>query len=212
MVITRMPQPAMLDPTNDLAEFQVNSSSMAPDDILDVMESFDRIAPLPVKCCPVVFLCSCKSAYHSYVCLESTVLSLMFNPELKIPDIARLKQLKERQRTELANPFNAKVLKEKSKLQDKAVEKEVVKWKPCIPVFSAAHTSSAASLALKKGKVCRPGEEPRETDVQAKPREIDSSLQAREAQLLQHAMEKSLADIEKVSSFSILFQLHHSSH
>ena len=40
---------------NDPEEFQVNYPSMAPDDILDVMESFDRIAPLPVKCGPVVF-------------------------------------------------------------------------------------------------------------------------------------------------------------
>jgi hypothetical protein len=53
-----------------------------------------------------------------------------------------LKQIKERERTELANPFNAKKLKEKA---SKAVEKAVPNWNPHIPAFSSAHASSAAS-------------------------------------------------------------------
>ena len=38
---------------------------------------------------------------------ESVILPLLFNPELDVPDIARLKQLKERGRAARANPFTA---------------------------------------------------------------------------------------------------------
>ena len=99
--------------------------TMGVEDILDVMESFDSIAPLPVKYGEIVFLCNCKGAYNSYVCLESAVLSCMFNPELEIPDIARLKQLKDRQKKALANPFNAKQLRAKSIRSAKVAVKNV---------------------------------------------------------------------------------------
>ncbi len=55
---------------------------------------------------------------------------MLYNTELEVPDIARLKEIKERERTELANTFNAKKLKEKA---SKAVEKAVPKWNPHIP-------------------------------------------------------------------------------
>ncbi len=114
-------------------EFYVTYPEMGPEEILDVMESFDRIQPLSVKCSSVVFLCSCRHCYQNYVCIESAVLSLLYNSELEVPDIARLKQIKERERTELANPFNAKKLKEKA---SKAVEKaaEVEPSHPCLLV------------------------------------------------------------------------------
>jgi hypothetical protein len=133
-------------------KFQIQYPEMGPDEILDVMEFFDRIQPLSVKCGPVVFLCSCLHCYQNYVCIESAVLSLLYNTYSEVPDIARLKQIKERERAELANPFNAKKLKEKA---SKAVEKVAPKWNPHIPAFSSAHASSAASLALQKGKLSR---------------------------------------------------------
>jgi hypothetical protein len=88
-------------------EFHIRYPKMGPDEILDVMESFDRIQPLCVKCCPVVYLCLYRHCYQNYMCIESAVLSLLYNTELEVPDIARLKQIKERERTELANLFNA---------------------------------------------------------------------------------------------------------
>ncbi len=105
-------------------EFHIEYPEMGPEEILDVMESFDRIQPLSVKCGPVVFLCSCRHCYQNYVCIKSAVLSLLYNTELEVPDIARLKHIKECERTELANPFNAKKLTEKA---SKAVKKAVPK-------------------------------------------------------------------------------------
>ena len=85
----------------------------------------------------------CGHAYQHYVCVEGAVLSLLSNLELQVPDIApQLKQLKERQNAELANPFKAKRLKEKKEAKD--VRKVVQHWNPIIPVFSSAHESSAA--------------------------------------------------------------------
>ena len=72
----------------------------------------------------MVFLCSCKAAYHSYVSLDSAVLFCMFNLELEIPDIARLKQLKECQKAALANSFNSKKLKAKIKDKEQAEVKK----------------------------------------------------------------------------------------
>ncbi len=77
---------------------------------------------------------------------------MLYDTELEVPDIARSKQIKECERTELANPFNAKKLKEKA---SKAVGKVALKWNPLILAFSSAHASSAASLALQKGKLSR---------------------------------------------------------
>ncbi len=41
-------------------EFHIRYPEMGPDEILDVMESFDRIQLLSVKCYPVVYLFSCR--------------------------------------------------------------------------------------------------------------------------------------------------------
>ena len=51
---------------NDTENFMIEYPTMGVEDILDVMESFDSIAPLPVKYGEIVFLCNCKGAYHSY--------------------------------------------------------------------------------------------------------------------------------------------------
>jgi hypothetical protein len=75
--------------------------------ILDVMDSFDRIKPLGVKSGNQVFLCSCGHAYQHYCFAEGVVLSLLNNSELQVPDVARLKQLKERQGAELSICFKS---------------------------------------------------------------------------------------------------------
>jgi hypothetical protein len=129
-------------------------TDMSVETILDVMDSFSRIKPLGVKSGNQFFLSSCGHAYQHCCCAEGTVLSLLYNSELQVSDVARLKQLKEHQKAELSNPFNAKKLKEKKK-ESKKDEKELQKWHPEIPVFVLAHVSSAASLALQKDKIRR---------------------------------------------------------
>jgi hypothetical protein len=148
----RAPYEVLLDLFNKPKEFYIKYPEIGPDEILDVMESFDRIKPLAVKCRLVAFLRLYRHCYQNYVCIESTVLSLLYNMELEVSDIVRLKQIKERERAELANPFNSNKLKEK---RSKAVAKEEPKWNPCIPVYSSAYESSTASLALQKGKLSR---------------------------------------------------------
>ncbi len=62
--------------------------------------------------------------------MESTAISLLYNLELEVSDIARLQQIKEREKAELANPFNTKRIKDKKRKEDKAKEKAAPKWKP----------------------------------------------------------------------------------
>jgi hypothetical protein len=79
------------------------------------MEWFHHIKPLGIKSGDQVFLCTCCDAYQKYCCVESTALSLLYNLELEVPDISRMQQIKEREKAELANPFNTKRLKEKGR-------------------------------------------------------------------------------------------------
>ena len=86
--------------------------------------------------------------------VESVLLSLLFNPELEVPDIARLKQLKERERAARANPFTAATfdiekLKEKER---KKAEKIEPNWKPTLATFSGPHKSSAVSMSILGGQ------------------------------------------------------------
>jgi hypothetical protein len=83
---------------NKLHDFQAIFPKNTPSDMVDIMDSFYYIKPLAKKSDEMVFSCTCKDAYQAYCCVESVILSLLFNPELEVPDIARLKQFKERER------------------------------------------------------------------------------------------------------------------
>ena len=116
------------------------------------MEHFHHIKPLAIKSGEQVFLCTCCDAYQKYCCVESTALSLLYNRELEVPDIERLKQIKDREKALLANPFNTKSIKEKKRQQDKAQEKAAPKWNPHMPVFASCAPGSAADMANQRGK------------------------------------------------------------
>ena len=82
------------------------------------------------------------------------LLSLLFNPELEVPDIARLKQFKERERAAHVDPFTAATfdiekLKEK---ESKKAEKLVPNWKPTLATFPGSHKSSAVSMSILGGQ------------------------------------------------------------
>ena len=111
------------------------------------VERAARSAPL------AVFLCTCCGAYQKYCCVESTVLSLLYNLELEVPDIERLKQIKEREKLVRANPFNAKSIREKKRKEDKAKEKAAPKWNPHMPVYASCAAGSAADMANQRGKL-----------------------------------------------------------
>ncbi len=65
-----------------------------PEDTFDIMDAFTRSTPLPSKVGDMVFLCTCVNSYHQYTCVEAIVLSMIFNPNLSVPDTIRAKQLK----------------------------------------------------------------------------------------------------------------------
>ena len=136
---------------NEPDQFHLDYPQYDVDDVLDLMESFDCIKPLAIRTGDQVFLCTCCDAYQKYCCVESTVLSLLYNTELDVPDIARLKEIKEREKAERANPWNSKRLKEKKRKDDK--KKTEVQWKPIIPVFTDRAPGSAADLANQRGKL-----------------------------------------------------------
>ncbi len=51
---------------------------------LNVMDAFNRRTPLSPKVGEMVFLCTCADAYQKYTCADTIVLSLLFNPNLKL--------------------------------------------------------------------------------------------------------------------------------
>jgi hypothetical protein len=135
---------------NKTEEFESEYPQYRLDDVLELMEHFHHIKPLPIKSGEQVFLCTCCDAYQKYCCVESTVLSLLYNLELEVPDIERLKQIKEREKLVRANPFNAKSIREKKRKEDKAKEKAAPKWNPHMPVYASCAPGSAADMALRE--------------------------------------------------------------
>ena len=104
-------------------------------------------------------------------CVESVLLSLLFNPVLQVPDIARLKQLKERERATRANPFTAATfdIEKKKEKERKKAEKIEPNWKPTMATFSAPHELSTAAMALQGGKVVRRAAPPAAATADAAP-------------------------------------------
>jgi hypothetical protein len=138
---------------NRTDSFAIEYPQYTVDDVMLLMESFHHIKSLPIKSGEQVFLCTCCDAYQKYCCVESTVLSLLYNLELEVPDIARLQQIKEREKAMLANPFNTKRNKDKKLKEDKEKEKAAPKWKQHIPVYASCAPGSAADMASQRGKL-----------------------------------------------------------
>ncbi len=77
------------------------------EDKLDIMESFVRVTPMPIKSGEMVFLCNCCDAYKNYACVHSGVLSMLWNLDMIFPDAERVHHLKAKQKKKLLNPFDA---------------------------------------------------------------------------------------------------------
>ena len=128
-------------------QFRIDHPAMSPMHLLQVMESFVRVVPLATKVGEMEFLCVCADAYQCYACVEALVLTMLFNPNLNVPDNLREKQLKDRQRAKLVNPFTTRRVKEKTKEQEAVGE---VNWKPKFSSFSAPQAGSAVAMAMAK--------------------------------------------------------------
>jgi hypothetical protein len=77
--------------------FNADYGDMSVEDKLDIMESFVRVTPMPIKSCEMEFLCNCGDTYRNYGCVHSGVVSMLWNPDMKFPDVERAHQLKVKQ-------------------------------------------------------------------------------------------------------------------
>ncbi len=76
------------------------------EDKLEIMESLIRVTPMPIKSGEMVFLCNCGVAHQNYAC-EHLGLSMLWNPDMKLPDVERAEQLKVKQIKKASNLFAA---------------------------------------------------------------------------------------------------------
>jgi hypothetical protein len=76
--------------------FDAYSGDMSVEGKLEIMESFIRVTLMPIKSCEMVFLCNCSVAYQNYACEHSGVVSMLWNLDMKLPDVQveRAEQLK----------------------------------------------------------------------------------------------------------------------
>jgi hypothetical protein len=133
--------------------FDAEYSDKTVEDKLEIMESFVRVTPMPVKSGELIFLCNCKDGYRNYACDHSIVLSMLWNSKLNFPDVERAAQLKAKAVKKASTPFDA-VNKRKKKQYEEQQEKDdgKVKWNPEIPKYSAPLAQSGAGMAAQSGK------------------------------------------------------------
>jgi hypothetical protein len=76
-------------------DFNANYGAMSVDDKLEIMKSFVRVTPMPIKSGEMVFLCNCCDVYRNYRCVHSGVVSMMWNPDMIFPDVEANKEVVE---------------------------------------------------------------------------------------------------------------------
>jgi hypothetical protein len=107
-------------------------------------------------------------------------LSMIFNPNLCVPDTERAKQLKGSKCDKAANPFNTKRVKELKAAQVAEEAQAAPNRKPAVCVFESARAGSAVALAMQRAsskvvqRVERVAAVPLPSTVQD---QIDASLQ-----------------------------------
>ncbi len=80
-------------------EFSVKYPQLNIAEKLTIMKSFNIVMPLPVKTvkCGKMMFKHCvhvMACYRPYECAESVVVSMLFNPELLLPDVERAEKVK----------------------------------------------------------------------------------------------------------------------
>jgi hypothetical protein len=87
--------------------FDADYGDMSVEDKLDIMESFVFVIPMSIKSGEMAFLCNCSDAYSNYACVHSGMVSMLWNPGMKIPDVKRAHQLKAKLTKKASHPFDA---------------------------------------------------------------------------------------------------------
>ena len=91
-------------------------------------------------------------SFSSFVDGDSVVITILFDKNVTVPDTLSARQLKQRERAIIANPFTAADLRKKEK-ECKAKDLQV--WQPFVDSFAELHSGSEAGLSasLKNSKV-----------------------------------------------------------
>ena len=134
---------------NHTAEYTRRYPDATAQSTLDIMEGFVRVKALEKQVGDMVFLCCCTDAYQCYTCVDAIVLSMIFNPDLEVPDNLRKKQIKDRERAQLATPFTTKEQVKRAKAKAKEAAEKAV-WKPTFSTFTAPQGGSALAMAMAK--------------------------------------------------------------
>ncbi len=132
-------------------DFDAEFGETSVEDKLDIVESFVRATPMPIKSCEMVFLCNCCEAYKNYACVHSGVLSMLWNQNMIFPDAECAHHLKAKQTKKALNPFEAVAKRNKQdKISDSSAQDHPkVIWKPVLPTYSAPLEERGASMAAK---------------------------------------------------------------
>jgi hypothetical protein len=63
--------------------FDADYGDMTVEDKLDIVESFVRVTPMPIRSCDMVFLSNCDDAYRNYGCEHLGVLTMLWNADME---------------------------------------------------------------------------------------------------------------------------------
>ena len=80
--------------------------SKEPGAIMDIMDSFYRLIPLPVKVGPMCFKCTCTKGFVSFACEHSTIATMLFDPRLEVPPSADMTKIRDRPAKVRYTPFD----------------------------------------------------------------------------------------------------------
>jgi len=121
------------------------------DEKFDIMDSFVRVTPMPIKSGEMVFLCNCGDAYKYYGCVHSGVMSMLWNQDMTFPDTVRAHPLKAKEPKKVLNPFEAvaKRKKDRKEKEEPAPAASRVIWNPVLPAYSPPVEDSGASMGAK---------------------------------------------------------------
>ena len=157
----------------ELQEFYDTYPGLGPEHMLDIMDSFCRLTPLPtnLKCeavgedgrsegCALTFKCPCRDCFIGYACSHNVLFSAVWDSKIRVLASQSVTQLKDREGKKTVTPFNF----EKKKAEEKGKERAAERWHPtmCEAVLGVKHpvegdvepydTSSSVDSPKKKRK------------------------------------------------------------
>ena len=126
----------------EMKEFFETYPGLGPEHMLDIMDCFCRLTPLPAKCdavgedgrsegCALTFKCPCRDCFIGYACCHNVLFSAVWDSKIRVPASQSVTQLKDREGKKTVTPFNfekskAEAKEEKGKGKERAAER----WHP----------------------------------------------------------------------------------